>query len=768
MTLQNNPGILDRIASYITRAPMINILVLAVLTIFFGYHAAHLRFDTSLSTFVIKNDPDMVYYEKVKEIFQTDETVIVGFKAESLFSKKDISAIETLSEKLLAVDGIRNVRSITTANLISSDEDVFEVKGLAPRPPETPAESDDIRKHVTTNYIYQKDLASEDGRFGSLIIDISSGLNPGSIKKIVGKIRYILKEESKASGLDMYLAGDAIINHSLGEYMHRDFFVFIIPIYILMFIISKITLGRIRDVAALILTVSISLIWSLGMISLLGRTFNNVTIGLVPLVFCLSLEDIYYVHNIYYNRLAVTKNNKLAFQEALRLILKPCLFTSLTTVVGFASLTVNNIKPIIDFGLLGAITACIAFFIAMVFIPSFHLLLKQAPGVISIPTRSLNADPLLRRVIAFIRTRGNIFFIVLPVLITVCIMGIMRIRIETDNLEFFHKNSEVYKSTIFIENNLAGISNLEITVDTGTRDGVKGPKVLLEIEELTQYIRSLPNVDKALSIVDFLKDMNRAMNFGNETYYSIPISREAVAQYLLLYSMSSRRNDVEKDFVNNDYSLARIRCRISEHNSTRILKLLGEIKAYVKKNIDPGLTVRITSYPVIYSNMVDSMAHGQIKNLIFVYAALFLLTVIYFRSFTIGALAIVPNVIPILFTFGFMGFTGISLNMGTTMISGIAIGLAMDDTTHFFDRFQIEQPLHPDYSDNMGHTYLLLGNTMIFSSLIMISTYLVLALSQFRLTVLFGLLCALTTFVALLCDMFITPWILITFKPKFK
>ena len=761
--------ILRLISRVIVKHPYLNLFLLFVVTLIFIHALLNLQFDTSLSAFVVKNDPDLTYYNKLKEIFETDETVVIAFEARNLFGKKDLEFIKELSSKIEKIDFVRNVRSLTTVNLITSSPEMFKVEALVDKMPETKEQSKAIEKNATTNYIYLKDLTSKDGHFGSLLVDIKVERNKQRTKEVVHAIKKLLKEETKKTNYKLYLAGDAIVNYSLGEYFVKDFFTFIIPVYIVITILALLTMGRWRDVIAALMVVTLSLIWSMGSIALMGKTFNNVTIGIIPLIFCIALENIYYIHNIYYNRLNIIRDKSRAFYEALVIIFMPCFFSSFTTVIGFGSLMINTIKPIIDFGIVGSLAATLAFIISITFIPSFHILLKMPSGdLIKDPKFKIDAAPFISALIRFIEKRRTWFWIGIPVLICLAILGTLRLRIETDYLEFFHKKSVVYKSTKFVENNLAGISNLEITVDTKLDDGIKDPKVLEEIDRFVNFIRKQKKVDKSISIVDFLKDMNRAMNDNDQSYYKLPETKNAVAQYLLVYTMSPRRNDIEKDFVDYRYRLARIRCRISEHSSANIKALVKKIKDFAVNNMSRDLDVKITSYPVIYANMGDALATGQINDLIFVVITLFLCAVIYFRSFYIGTLAMIPNIIPIIFTLGFMGWTGITLNAGTAMISGIALGLAMDDTTHFFNRFSIERENRPDYLENMRHTFHLVGDAMIYSSYAMIASYLVLCLSEFRLTVLFGALCALTTLVALWCDLLITPWLMITFKPKFK
>ena len=750
------------------RYPRLNIIVVILITIFFGICMLHIRFDTSLSAFIIRDDPDMASYNRIKEIFETEETVFIGFSARDLFSKEDLKVIEELTGRIEEIDYVRNVRSLTNANLVSTTPDSFEIKALVGKMPETHEESIEIKRHATTNYLYMKDLSSSDGKFGALLVNIENLPGKSPTEHVVGALKAILREESKKTGFRFYLGGDAIINHSLGEYMKRDALVFMFPMYLILILLLIITVGRPRDIVISLCTITMSLIWTMGSLALMGKTLNNVTLGIMPLVLCIALEDIYYIHNHYYNVLRSGLDKRQAMERTLAEIAGPCFFTSFTTVVGFASLLANEIKPIIDFSIVGSVAVMLAFVIAIIFIPSVHIVLRRPADLDKRPKWKINPRPLIENAGRFVRRRQGLFWVLIPALFIVAIFGVSKIKIETDHLSFFHKQSEVYRATKFIEKNLGGVSNLELTLTSEEEDQMKEPDNLKEVEKLAYFLRGRNNVDKALSIVDFLKDMNRAWHDYDESAYNLPDTRNHVAQYMLIYSMSPRRNDVEKDFVDYNYRVARILCRLSEHNSTVILELVNRIKSYISENIKGGLKAVVTSYPVIYSNMLDSLVKGQVRCLILVFFSLFIVTSAYFKSLKIGLLAMIPNVMPIMFILGLMGYAGITLNVATAMTTGIAIGLAMNDTTHFFTRFKQRASRDGDYREETTEVLHELGEPMMYSSFLMMAGYLVLMLSQFRLTVFFGMLCALTIFIALLCDLFITPWILITFKPRFK
>lgn len=755
----------SNITDLILKHPRINLMVIAVISLVFILLLAGLKRDTSLSAFVIRNDPDMLYYNKIKSIFQTDETVVIGFAAPGLFENNDLHLIKRISDEIKQIQYVRNVRSLTEDNLITATEEMFTVSALAPSLPLDQEQRDLLRRHATENILYVKDIASQNGRYGSILVEIMNVPEVDSTQAVIRSIKEILKKESARSDITFHLVGDSIINYALGEYMQHDLFTSTLPLFILIALLLKLTFGNKRDILIALITISICLLWTMGSIALLGKTLNNVTIGLMPLILCIALEDIYYIQYAYYGHLENTHDQKAAFIRTFDQVMAPCFFTSLTTVIGFGTLMINNIKPILDFGLLGSLAVLAAFIISIVLIPSVHLCFGPAPYRGTGMWLQSLLDAIARLVVKTVTRRPFGIAVIVAAVVSLAVAGIAQIRIDTDHLSFFHKKSQVYQSTNYVEKNLAGASILEVVVDTAALDGIKQPEILREIEKLALFLRKLDGIDKVFSIVDFLKDMNRAMHNHDNRFYSIPATKELVAQYLLVYSMSERRNDVEKDFVDYPYQLTRIRCRISEHNSTAILAMIQEIKHFAAKHIDPALQVHMTSYPVIYSNMVDAMARGQVQSLGLVFIGLLLAASFYFKSLKTGVLAMLPNIIPIAFTMGVMGWCGVTLNVGTAMISSIAIGLAVNDTCHFLTLFKETLDGRSDYEAAITTTLKDIGAPMIYSSICMMAGYLVFVLSQFRLTVLFGLLCALTIGVALISDLVVTPWLLYVFKP---
>jgi len=757
-----------KIVSALLKYPKFNIAILTAITLFFLFHLIHLKLDTSLETFVVQDDPDLAEYHRFKDIFGNDEMVVVAFGADEVFKPEILRLIRRLSDEFEGLDYVDNVRSLTTVNTIKGTDTAFEVIGLVGRDiPSSRADMNAIKKEATSNYIYLRDLVDKNARYTAIIVEVDNTKDRMRISMVVQKIRAILKRESEATGRVFYLAGDAVINAELGEYMLRDFFVFVVPIYVIIAFILVLTFRSVRGVLLPLATVGVCHVWLLGLLSFMGVALDNCTVGLTPLVLCIALEDIIYIMAIFNQNYTRIKDKMGALHETVSHLGIPCLLTSFTTVVGFSSLMLNRIPPIRAFGLMGSLGVIMTFFICIILVPSV-LALLSTPAFRVAPRERGFLEHFLSGTVRIIFRKKYLFWLGFFVLMAYSVAGILKIEVNTDYLKFFKKNSDIRRSTKFIDENLAGTGTFEITLMTKEPGAVKDAGFQKNLEKFVTHLRKAPEIDKAISIDEFLKDMNKAMNSEDSAFYRLPDTRKAIAQYLLLYGMSGRRNDVEKDYVNYPYTKARIQCRHALHATAPVERFVASVRGHMKENLQSGLVGKITSYSVVYANMAKALVFGQMQGLVVALITLWLTMSVYFRSIRNGLISIIPNILPISFTLGTIGWLGINMNIATAMISCIAIGLALDDTIHYFARFRDELKKDGDYEKATLRSLTGIGSAMVFSSLMMASGFIVLVLSDFRLMLLFGALNALTVFMALCSDVFMTTTCLATFKPKMR
>lgn len=344
------------------------------------------------------------------------------------------------------------------------------------------------------------------------------------------------------------------------------------------------------------------------------------------------------------------------------------------------------------------------------------------------------------------------------------VLGIAAVEIQLDRTQHLKRSSDVYQSLDFIDSNLAGTTELDICVDGSVRGIIKEPWVLRKLEDLAGFLRRQPEVDKVLFLNDFIKDMHRAFNLDAPAYYTLPGTREQVAELLLIYSFSGNRNELNK-YVNYPYSRTRLSIRTSEHNSAGLDALIARTNGYLQRNFGGRLRARIGSSALANNNVFHYLVRGLILGLGAAVLVVGLVMCLAFRSVFTGLLSMVPNLLPVAACLGLMGACGIHLDIATAMIFSISLGIAVDDTIHLVARFRVELSRRGDREQALRAALRGVGPALIRTTIVIMGGFLVLCFASLKMNVTFGLLSAFIIFMTLLADLTVTPLCLLVLKP---
>jgi hypothetical protein len=291
----------------------------------------------------------------------------------------------------------------------------------------------------------------------------------------------------------------------------------------------------------------------------------------------------------------------------------------------------------------------------------------------------------------------------------------------------------------------------------------KEPWALAQVGALQRYVESLPESNKAFSVVDFVRTFNKVLHDDDPAFDRIPETRQAVAQYLLLFEMTGEQEMLER-FVNADYSYTRISARIRSLGSAGHTELIEHIEKYASTQIDPRLKFETTGMVVLYASYTTALVKGQINSLIIAFFIITLMMIVHLRSLKIGLLSMVPNLMPVVLTIGVMGMMDISLNVATVMIACIALGIAVDDTIHYLSRYGEELRAGKSIDAAMERTIFGAGRGMIFTSLVITGGFFVLCFSSFHTNRAFGILTGITMITAVFADLLVLPVLIRTLK----
>ncbi|MDP7423580.1 MAG: efflux RND transporter permease subunit, partial [bacterium] len=734
--------------------------------------------DNSIGAWFSKNDPDFVIYKDFCNTYEDGRFIIIALRAPTIFTREILSYIrektgelkevrlqierpdipvdsgisgktpdddlfsqfENSPEKLPGRPGEKNdldllaqleapmsgekqsgsvrlvkrVHSLANANKIIGTPDGIEITPLLEDLENVSLEK--IKLQVLEDELFNGYLVSKDGRFTTIMVAFEdmtvteTDFAVAQVKKIIGR--------AKPDGVDVFLCGDIMMMSEFNQYAKQNQTVFPLLIMLIITIFLFLLFRSFSRVFIVLLVVGISLCWTLGFNCFLGFSVNVVTGMLIPLVIILSIADCIHIIE-YFDEVHEQGATSRSFVRTVEYIAIPCFITSLTTAIGLVSLATSPIEAVKTFGIGSAAGIMFAFLISIIIVPWLMTLL---------PAGKKREEGRLWHVIlsalARVNERATGGVLVLTVLgFIVFGLGIGWVRIETNQMEWFPKDSPFYLASGEIDRHLSGAGDLEVLLQGG-EGSLKDPDILNRMDTLCQEVEEFDLVGQVVSLAGYIKRINKALNNNDPGQYIVPGSRSLIAQELFLFSLSDDGREELGRLVTSDYSRARVSVKIRIQNtaSRNIVALARKIEKRAREVFEgTGVIVKVNGISFMYNILYKYLLESQVKSFTIAFFLVTVLLFIIFRSVRYGLLSITPNLLPITFIIGLMGWLGISLNVGTVMVASVALGIALDDTIHYLTRLKKElaaAPLTVSIPGLARETTILTGKAIIFTSVV--------------------------------------------------
>ncbi len=738
---------------------VITVLIIGFLTLLFGSFLPKLQVQKTIDIFYDKQSPTYKEFSVWQSQFGSDDRIIVAWKSPYGFNLPSVSTVIDLTSKFEEIPGVVKVQSLSSVSDIWGEGEDFYAeppfrRGLSIQ------ELAEVRDRVLNNPLFVGNLVSRDGSVFSWIVFVAPEVRDKS--EVIEKVTSIMQRELK--GQDWHLSGSAVIDYFYTRYMEEDLRTFLPIVLGLIFLVLLITFRSIGGILFPFLTILVSLVWSMSLLYFFKFPINNVTTIIPPIIVAIGIADsVHFVSEILQrHRRERRKIDALLIRDTIRDLIVPCFLTSVTTSIGFLSLTVSRIEPVKQLGIVASIGVILALIITFTLLPSllylFPALLDKE--IVKVNFSKEDFDFLLRKIVELNRKYAGTILIGAILIVAGSIYFARKVRTETSMINYFKKNTEVYKSTVFIQNHLGGIHFINISLYSGREDFFKRAKVLHRIEDLEEFLRSQEKVDKVLSVNEYLKLMNQALHQNDPQFYRLPDKDSTIRQYLLLYDIEDM-----SDFVTEDWDWVTIRVRTSENSSLKLMEMVERIRNHLKRSFsDLPLRTSVVGRSVLEAETNELVTKGQIKSLSLAFVLIFLLMFFVFKSIKVGFLSMVPNVVPLLMNFGLMGLLGINLDSATSMISAVGIGIIVDDTIHFLHAFLGHFSATKKIGDSVERAIMDKGSPIMFTSLILFFGFVILSVSRFSPTASFGILTSLLMINALVSDLFVLPSLLFTLE----
>jgi predicted RND superfamily exporter protein len=730
-----------------------------------------------LSRAIPVDHPKYKAYEEFKKKFGEDgNLLVIGIQTDSFFEQNIFNAYATLYRNLKKLNGVEDVISVPSSiNLVKmADEEKLRADTIFPARSLTQAEIDSSKKVFLNLPFYKDRLYNPETNVWMMGIRINKNvINSEKRNAVVGGIVRFANAFGTSNNIDVHLSGLPFIRTELSTRIANEMRWFLMVSVILS---AVILLLFFRSIGSMLLSLSVMIIgvlWSLGTMQLLGYKITLLTALIPPLVVVIGIPNCIYFLNKFHTAYNDTGDKKKALVAMVERMGIVTLFCNLSAAIGFAVFALTRSQVLKEFGVVAGINIMALFFISLILIPS---ILSFFPKPKSRHTKYLD-NPWLNRLLGRLErwslNHRKIIYIITTCIVAAGVVGMLRLKTEGFMLDDIPKSDKLYTDLKFFEKNFKGVMPLEIVVDTKRKYGVsRNLNNLNKIDSLSEFIASIPEIAKPLSIIEGLKFAKQAFFDGDSAHYSMPSSYDlpALQQYLNFHGDSSEsKNSLAKlvtSFMDSSKQAARISVSMADIGSRRLPFILDTIN----KKADQLFGADTSKYQVTLTGTSVTFLTGSsyiingLKGSIFWAFLLIALCMLYlFRSFRILICSLIPNIIPLVITAGVMGWVGIRLKPSTVLVFSVALGIAIDVTIRFLVNYKQELPHH---GHNMKQTVIATihstGISIIYTSFVLIAGFIIFCFSGFGGTQALGWLTSLTLVTATLTNLILLPALLIS------
>lgn len=756
-----------RVAKIILRFRILLLAVVFGFTAFMAWEAQFVKLSYKPAPLLPKTDSAYIINERISKLFGKGEnTMVIGLQDSNFFAKSHILSWIELEKRLLRIDGVEQVFSATDAvNLVKNttvkkfeSKKIFDVL-------DSEENVDSSFRVFSSQTIYKGLLYNPDTHAYLMLLTLNR--EKITTKERVPLIDSILNEckiYEKQTGTSLKYSGLPYVRVKVGEMIKFEMFLFVALAVIVTSLILLILFRSIKIVVISMFVVGISVIWSLGSITLFGYELTLLT-GVVPtLLIIIGVPNCIYLINKFHHEYNYHGNKAKALYRVIIRIGSATLLTNITAAAGFATFIITKTQVLQEFGLIASINVVGIFLNTLIMVPIIFSFLPSPKERHLKHLSSAGIKIAITRIVTTTLYKRKFIFITAILFVTVGALGVSLIRAKGYMVDDIPKNNPVYQDLKFFEKNFAGVMPLEIIYDTGKPNGYISMSTFTKINALQDSLKVYGELSKPLSIVEFSKFARQAYFNGNENQYKIPGAFERA--FILSYMPKSiGGSDMFAQMIDSTGQYVRVMYNVADVGSVKMNELFKNIQDQIDETFgDQASRVVITGSSVISTKGIQYLIDGLFSSLAF--AVLFISISIWwlFRRMKMVLYAVSVNLIPLILTGAAMGFLGINLKPSTVIVFSIAFGIGVDNSIQFLSKYRQEQRrTNSNTKESVVYAIRETGISLIYTSTVLFFGFGVFAASDFGGTQALGMLVAVTLFFAVLSNLFILPSVLLKF-----
>ena len=757
-----------RYAAFLLRWRWVVIALFAVLLFVAFKGMSKMVQQTSFDDYFIEGDPMLVKTNEFKENFGNDYFVGILTECDDHFTKENLTLLRELGNELLdSLSYADKITSLVDLEFMLGSEDGMEIVQIVPDEiPETGSpEMAQIRALAYSKPQVAKKLVSQDGRNAWTLVKLRAFPSEEEWKQtgnvspdiVTGEeVTRIITQEKYAS-LHPLATGMPYVTQQktvyIGEEMGRLVMIAAIICILVMLLMTR----SLRGIVCPLLSVLGGVAMTFG-IAGYTQMYVDSTVLMIPAILAFAVSIAYNIHIFAYFRQCMRAHGKRkqAVVETVSEIGWSVVFCGLTTVISLLSFMVIPIRPMKCVGLMSSMTVLFVLLTTLLIAPvllSFGRDRQPKPGIDGEGGTRLSRAMEHLNDFTFKHSKA-----IVAVFVVACVgfgIGLWKIEPAFDIEKTMGIKVPYVQDVLKVgHSELGALYSYDLVMEFADEDEAKQPENLCKLEQLETLVGDYSLTKRTNSILDILKDLNQTLNGGDAAYYRIPETEEEVAQMLMLYENAG--GSETEYWIDYGYRRLRLMVEISDFNSAEVERELADIMARTAE-LFPGVTVTAVGNIPQYTAMMQYLVRGQMQSFLISVLIIGLLLMIAFQSVRVGLIGLIPNLMPAIFVGGFMGWAGIPLDMMTATLIPMMLGMAVDDTIHFFNHSKLEFDRSQNYSDAIRRTFRVVGVAIVTTSIITSAVFACFATSACAMCLNFGILAVIGILSALLADLFITP-----------
>jgi len=729
----------------------------------------YLTFKNDKRVFLSKENPQLRAFEAFEDTYDRDENIgfAVAPKDGTIFTRRTLTMLEELTEACWEVPYSSRVDSITNYQHAIGKGDDLIVEDLIQNPASF---TDQDLKRVASIALSEPSLVnfmiSPSGHVTGVLVSIikpEQSLNETA--EVADYARKLADDfRRRYPGIAIYLSGTIMIDDAMGEATRKDLTRLVPITCFVLFFFMGMFLRSFAGTLGTFLVICSPMVTGLGLAGWFGISLTPTSVNAPGVILTLGVADSVHILMTLLQQMRMGKNKYDAIAESMRINLQPVILTSVTTSIGFLTMNFSDAPPFRDLGNIVAMGVMAALIYSLFFLPALMAVLP-----IRVVPKAKTESRYIDRLAEFVIRRRDPLFLGTLGLIPIFALGVFKIELNDDFIKYYDHSFEFRRASDFVAENLSGVYWVEYSLDSGESQGINNPEYLKTLEAFANWYRRQANVVHVSTVCDVIKRLNKNMHNDEDSYYRIPDRRDQVAQLLLLYEFSLPFGLNLNHQISIDKSATRMSVTMNGVTSRTMIEMDQKARNWLAENAPESMQTYGVGMALIFAHIskrnIESML-GASSLALFVIS---LIVMAVMRTYRIGFVFLLPNVIPVLMAFGLWGFAVGRVGLAISVIAAFTLGIIVDDSIHFISKYlRARREYNKSPEDAVRFSFHTVGRALLATTVALIAGFSVFTFSGFQINSDLGFMTVITIAIALIMDFFFLPTLLMKVQSEFS